>query len=80
MTTAAVRTTREREGEGERRGDHGDDNTKQARGEKGGRDDATPSLTSSCLWGGQQCRGQRQWDNRDEDDDNDGWGHDETTG
>jgi hypothetical protein len=36
MTTAAARTTREREGEGERRGDHGDDDTKQARGEKGG--------------------------------------------
>jgi hypothetical protein len=78
MTTAAVRTTREREGE--RRGDHGDDDTKQARGEKGGRDDATPSLTSSCSWGGQQCRGQRQWDNGDEDDNDDGWGHDETTG
>jgi hypothetical protein len=54
MTTAVVRTTREREGEGERQGDHGDDDTKQARGEKGGRDDATPSLTSSCSWGGQQ--------------------------
>jgi hypothetical protein len=36
MTMAAARTTREREGEGERRGDHGDDDTKQARGEKGG--------------------------------------------
>jgi hypothetical protein len=73
MTMAVVRTMREREGEGERWGDHSDDNTKQARG-----DDATPSLTSSCSWGGQQCQG--QCDNGDEDDDDNGWGHDETTG
>jgi hypothetical protein len=55
MTMAAAGTTREREGEGERRGDRGDDD-EQARGEKkGGRDDATPpppSLTSNCSWGG----------------------------